>query len=244
MFFSFQATNGNIVFMDPRMNKCLDSLNAFLMTTQQVVRIVLFLPPLAHQGNYVVSLGIDYVSKKSLGVPNSIIKVFDARTLDILPYSHRFQPSITSLRVVDEPSDSFLVSDLHGDCAFYSLLNGLVETQQYQVPLPALSHPAPQRRRRNGLLRRPLLHASTSRGRFTHGGDSSCRQLHRRSCNARDSLSCRPTSIPPSSRGRVAALFCRCRWTPRGWGVSSPSTRLQMRHRSHVRRRWIRFRTR
>lgn len=60
-------------------------------------------------------------------------KIFDARTLDILPYSHRFLPNLSSLAVAEEGRDSFLVSDVAGTCSLFSLANGLVETQQCAV---------------------------------------------------------------------------------------------------------------
>lgn len=68
-------------------------------------------------------------------IPNTVVKIFDSRTLDILPYSHRFLPNISSLSVVDESNCSFIVSDIDGECSFYSLMNGLVETQQLAVAL-------------------------------------------------------------------------------------------------------------
>ena len=75
------------------------------------------------------------MSKKTLAIPNTIVKIFDSRTLDILPYSHRFLPNISSLSVVDESSCSFIVSDITGECSLYSLMNGLVETQRLTVSL-------------------------------------------------------------------------------------------------------------
>ena len=73
------------------------------------------------------------MSKKAMTIPYTIVKIFVSRTLDILPYSHRFLPNISSLSVVDEPSCSFVVSDITGECSLFSLMNGLVETQRLTV---------------------------------------------------------------------------------------------------------------
>ena len=70
-----------------------------------------------------------------MAMPNTIVKIFDSRTLDILPYSHRFLPNISSLSIFDESSCSFIMSDITGECSVYSLMNGLVETQRLTVCL-------------------------------------------------------------------------------------------------------------
>lgn len=78
-------------------------------------------------------MGIDYVSKKSPQIPNTSVKVFDARTFEILPFTHRFIPDVNNLTLYDESKDEFLLSDFVGNCSVYSLMNGLSEVQQFSV---------------------------------------------------------------------------------------------------------------
>lgn len=40
--YSILASTGSIIMMDPRMNKYFNSINAFLLTTQHVLRLVSF----------------------------------------------------------------------------------------------------------------------------------------------------------------------------------------------------------
>ena len=80
-----------------------------------------------------MTVGIDYLSKKNPQAPNTSVKVFDARTYDILNYSHRFMPCVNSLTMYNEAADQFLLSDYSGNCSVYSLASGLSETQQFAV---------------------------------------------------------------------------------------------------------------
>ena len=80
-----------------------------------------------------MTVGIDYVSKKNPQSPNTSVKVFDARTYDILNYTHRFMPCVKCLTMYNEAANEFLLSDDCGNCSVYSLANGLSETQQFAV---------------------------------------------------------------------------------------------------------------
>lgn len=127
------ASTGSIIMMDPRMNKYFNSINAFLLTTQHVLRLVVIFILFHEQNNYIVTVGVDYISKKNPQVPNTSVKVFDTRTLEILPYTHRFLPDVTSLSLFDESNESFLLCDVAGNCSVYSLNNGLTESHQFSV---------------------------------------------------------------------------------------------------------------
>ena len=85
------------------------------------------------QGNYIISLGIDYPPKKNAPIANTAIKIFDFRTLDIISYPRKFHTTISSLSVADDLNYSFLVSNIDGDCSIYSLANGLMETHHFSV---------------------------------------------------------------------------------------------------------------
>lgn len=78
-------------------------------------------------------MGIDYLSKKSTQIPNTSVKVFDARTFEILPFTHRFIPDVNTLTPFDESNDQFLLCSFTGQCSVYSLMNGLLEMQQFDV---------------------------------------------------------------------------------------------------------------
>lgn len=76
---------------------------------------------------------MDYLSKKNTIIPNTVVKIFDARTSDIISYPRKFDVNINSLTVMDDSNLSFLASNLDGDCFVYSLANGLVETHNFRV---------------------------------------------------------------------------------------------------------------
>lgn len=78
-------------------------------------------------------MGVDYFSKKNQQAPNTSVKIFDTRTFEILPYTHRFMPDVNNLTLFDEQTDQFLLSDYSGNCLVYSLMNGLTETHQFSV---------------------------------------------------------------------------------------------------------------
>lgn len=115
------------------MSKCFNSFNAFLITTQQVIQLVRPSRPPHPQNNFIVTLGIDHLSKSPHQIPTSIVKVFDIRTMEILPYSHRFPSNPSCLCATDHVNGEFLLTDSLGYGSFFQLGNGLVETQQLAV---------------------------------------------------------------------------------------------------------------
>ena len=115
------------------MSKCFNSFNAFLITTQQVIQLVRPSCPPHPQNNFIVTLGIDHLSKSPHQIPTSIVKVFDIRTMEILPYSHRFPSNPSCLCATDHVNGEFLLTDSLGYGSFFQLGNGLVETQQLTV---------------------------------------------------------------------------------------------------------------
>ena len=74
---------------------------------------------------------MDYVPKKNSS--STSVKVFDARTYNILPYTHQLMPNVNSISMYDESSYQFLLSDFAGNCSVYSLMNGCNEVQQFGV---------------------------------------------------------------------------------------------------------------
>ena len=87
-----------------------------------------------------MTLGLDHISKSAHQIPTSVVKVFDLRTMEILPYSHRFLSNPSCLCVSDERSDEFMLTDTMGYASFYQLTNGLVETQQLAVGVVVVCH--------------------------------------------------------------------------------------------------------
>ena len=115
------------------MNKCVNSINAYNINTQRVIRLVSIIHSFHPKGNYIISLGIDYPPKKNAPIANTAIKIFDSRTLDIISYPRKFDSTISSLSMVDGMNYSFLVSNIDGDCSIYSLANGLMELNHFHV---------------------------------------------------------------------------------------------------------------
>lgn len=94
--------------------------------------------------------GVDYLPKKPLSFPCSLVKVFDLRTQSLLPYSQQFAPNPVSLQLFDESRSAFLVTSLFGASAVYSLQSGLVELQQASVRRAAFVSPVVRRSRERG----------------------------------------------------------------------------------------------
>ena len=165
--------------------------------------------------------------KKAMSFPCSITKVFDLRTLEILPYSHQFLSYPIALQLIDESRSEFFLSNIFGVTSIYSLQNGLTELQQTSVfSLAALLFLVRQHRERNGHRCRDEFLARRSLRRLHSRRNPPQRAASRlESRFSLFSVICSSTSTPSSIPRPSLALLSRFRWTSASWERSTPATR-------------------